>query len=75
METDDAGKLRRYLDGVTAIKLRAIEELTHEDLRAGTSFAIFLQQCAHLTRKIQSKIDYVGRGKRYPKASLPRSSS
>ncbi len=72
MQTDDASALRGFLDAVTAIKLRAIRELTDEDLRADTSFSIFLQQCANLTRKIQSKIDYVGRGKPYPRAAPPK---
>ena len=71
MVTDEPGRLRYYLDQLTATKLRALEELTHEDLRADTSFTIFLQQCANLSRKIQAKIDFVSRGQQYPKPTPP----
>ena len=74
-----AGKGRGILEAKLSVsdagKLRAIEELTHEDLRADTSFSIFLQQCANLTRKIQSKIAYVARGQAYPKAAPPPDAS
>lgn len=66
MEEDDPAALRGYLDEVTRIKLRALEELTHEDLRGDVAFAIFLQQCANLIRKIQSKVEFLGSGGRYP---------
>lgn len=58
METDDPRKLREYLDGVTRIKLRAIEELTHEALRGDRMFSIFLLQCGDLAVKIQAKLHY-----------------
>ena len=57
LETDDVSALKGYLDEVTRIKLEALEELTHEDLRGDRMFSIFLTQCAHLIRKIQGKID------------------
>ncbi len=56
MKTTDPDKLKEYLDNVTRIKLRAIDELTHEDLRSDQMFAIFLMQCGNLINKIQSKI-------------------
>ncbi len=56
MDTRDAAELNRFLDEVTTIKLEALEELTHEDLRGDRMFLIFLTQCANLIRKIQSKI-------------------
>jgi len=56
MNTDDPKKLRGYMDEVTRIKLRALGELTHEDLRGDQMFAIFLTQCSNLSRKIQLKI-------------------
>ncbi|NJO55892.1 MAG: hypothetical protein HC834_05505, partial [Rhodospirillales bacterium] len=48
--------LRRLLDDVTRIKLQALEELTHEELRGDRSFLIFLTQCSSLISKIQAKI-------------------
>ncbi|MCW8132339.1 MAG: TAXI family TRAP transporter solute-binding subunit [Planctomycetota bacterium] len=56
MDTEDPKKLKEFLDEVTRIKLRALDELTHEDLRGDQFFAIFLAQCANLIRKIQSKL-------------------
>jgi hypothetical protein len=66
MESDSPSALRGYLDVVTGIKLQALEELTHEDLRGDVRFAIFLQQCANLIRKIQAKLDVVLREGGYP---------
>ena len=50
-----------FLDHVTRIKLEAIEELTHQDLRGDQTFAIFLSQCGNLSSKLQSKIDLYSR--------------
>lgn len=58
METADPQKLREFLDDVTRIKLKAIRELTHEDLRGDRMFSIFLLQCGDLAGKIQSKISH-----------------
>ncbi|MEM7182743.1 MAG: TAXI family TRAP transporter solute-binding subunit [Spirochaetota bacterium] len=58
MLTEDTSKLNHYLDEVTRIKLQALEELAHEELRGDSHFAIFLTQCANLIRKIQSKLHY-----------------
>ncbi len=71
MRTDDPGTLRGFLDRVTEIKLRALEELTNEDLRADLTFSIFLQQCANLIRKIQAKLAVVVQGQSYPVAAVP----
>jgi len=57
MDTKDPEKLESYLIDVTHTKLKALEELTHEDLRGDTKFSIFLMQCANLIRKIQGKLD------------------
>ncbi len=56
MSTDDPAKLREFLEEVTRIKLRALDELTDEDLRGDQMFAIFLTQCSNLSRKIQLKM-------------------
>ncbi len=56
MTCTDSQELRKYLARVTEIKLRALEELTLEELRGDVTFTIFLQQCADLARKIQSKV-------------------
>jgi len=60
METDDPQRLRDYLNQATRLKLRAIDELTHEDLRGDRMFSIFLLQCGDLAAKIQAKISHVG---------------
>jgi len=56
MDTTDPETLERFLDEITKIKLQALEELTHEDLRGDRTFSIFLMQCANLISKIQLKI-------------------
>lgn len=56
MTTEDPAQLNAFLDEVTRIKLRALDELTHEDLRGDQFFAIFLAQCANLIRKLQTKM-------------------
>ena len=57
METTDVDRLGRYLDGVTRIKLRALDELTHEALRSDAHFSIFLMQCANLIATIRAKLE------------------
>ena len=47
---------RSQLTEVTELKLRALEELTNEELRGDVNFSIFLQQCAHLTLRIETKL-------------------
>ena len=55
IEAVDSHELKGYLDQVTHVKLRALRELTHEDLRGDRLFSIFLMQCENLSRKIQAK--------------------
>jgi len=56
METTDPKELWELLDKVTRIKLRALQELTEEELRGDGTFSIFLMQCSNLSNKIQLKI-------------------
>jgi TRAP transporter TAXI family solute receptor len=56
LEVSDPDLLRPMLDEVTRIKLRALHELTEEELLADQAFSIFLIQCANLINKIQLKI-------------------
>lgn len=56
MNVFDPEQLQGYLDKVTEIKLKALDRLTHEDLRGDRTFSIFLMQCANLISKIQLKI-------------------
>ncbi|MCP4450556.1 MAG: hypothetical protein GY809_03785, partial [Planctomycetes bacterium] len=65
MDIEDVEQLNKYLDDVTLIKLRALEELQHESLRGDRLFLIFLTQCANVIRKIQSKIDIYSREQAY----------
>lgn len=55
-DTTDVEKLQGYLDGVTNIKLQALQEFTEEDLRGNQEFSIFLDQCSHLISRIQRKL-------------------
>ena len=56
MRTNDIDQLQAYLDSVTGIKLKALQQLTEEELRGNQSFSIFLGQCSSLISKIQLKI-------------------
>ncbi len=56
MDTTDPAELGAFLDEITRIKLQALQELTHEELRGDQMFSIFLMQCANLINKIQMKI-------------------
>jgi len=56
METTDPKELQKLLDQVTEIKLRALKELTAEELRGDRTFSIFLLQCSNLSNNIQLKI-------------------
>lgn len=55
----DREKLSEMLDEVTRIKLKALRQLTHEDLRGDRVFLIFLTQCANLIGKIQAKMNHL----------------
>ena len=61
MELTDVESLESCLDRVTLIKLEALGELTHQDLRSNQAFTIFLMQCANLINKIQRRIDQAHR--------------
>jgi len=56
MGITDTKVLRQMLDEVTRIKIQALEELTHEQLRGDRIFLIFLTQCSSLIAKIQAKL-------------------
>lgn len=56
LEVTDAAALQEYMNEVTRIKLRALDELTDEDLRGDQLFSIFLMQCSNLILKLQNKI-------------------
>ena len=58
METEDPNELRALLEEITQLKLNALRELTHEDLRGDRMFSIFLLQCANVIRRIQTRIHY-----------------
>ncbi|NQZ06122.1 MAG: TAXI family TRAP transporter solute-binding subunit [Algicola sp.] len=53
---DDPEYLKSLLSQATNIKLRAIEELTHEQLRGDGLFAIFLTQTSHLINRLEQKV-------------------
>ncbi len=61
MSTTDPERLRGFLDDVTRIKLRALQEFTEEELRGDTAFSIFLMQCSSLISRLQLNI-LVGTG-------------
>jgi hypothetical protein len=53
MESTDPAVLEGFHHEITRIKLKALKELTDEDLRSDRAFIIFLTQCANLINKIQ----------------------
>jgi TRAP-type uncharacterized transport system substrate-binding protein len=56
MNVRDPARLRPFLDEITQLKLRALKELTHEDIQGDRTFSIFLTECAHLINKMQLKM-------------------
>ena len=56
IKSDDVEELQGYMAAVTEIKLKALQELTEEELRGDQAFSIFLDQCSNLIGKIQMKI-------------------
>jgi uncharacterized protein len=56
MNTSDPKRLREFLDEVTRIKLRALQEFTEEELRGDRAFSIFLTQCSSLISRLQLNI-------------------
>ena len=53
LETKDLKLLSELLAKVSRIKLKALQELTEEELRGDQTFAIFLEQCDSLIHQIQ----------------------
>ncbi len=49
-------ELQRIMNSVTQVKIKALEELTHEKLRSDQMFSIFLMQCHDVISKIQKKM-------------------
>jgi len=70
MAASDPVALRGYLDEITRIKLRAIEKLTVEHLRADNMFSIFLLQCSAVSRKIEAKLEVAASGNRFQPAAI-----
>lgn len=56
IKSDDVEELQGYMAAVTEIKLKALQELTEEELRGDQAFSIFLDQCSNLIGKIQMKM-------------------
>ena len=56
LETKDVRLLRTLLNRVSRIKLKALQELTEEELRGDQTFAIFLEQCDSLIHQIQLQL-------------------
>ena len=57
-ETRNVEALNEMLNQVIQIKLMALEELTHEELRGDRVFLIFLTQCSNLINTLQQKINH-----------------
>ncbi len=58
MGENNIEKLKGHLGEVTSIKLKALKELTDEELRGDQAFSVFLLQCSSLSTKLQNKIHY-----------------
>jgi hypothetical protein len=56
MQSESLGELRNIIDQITEVKIKALEELTNEQLRSDQMFSIFLMQCHNIIGKIQNKI-------------------
>ena len=56
IKSDDVEELQGYMAAVNEIKLKALQELTEEELRGDQAFSIFLDQCSNLIGKIQMKM-------------------
>ena len=48
IKPSDVKSIKGYLSAVTEIKLKALQELTEEELRGDQTFSIFLDQCSNL---------------------------
>jgi len=56
---DAMSDLQGMLRQVMQIKIQALEELTHEQLRGDRVFLIFMTQCSNLIDSIQSKMNRI----------------
>lgn len=56
LQSPSAEQLQALLDNVSQVKLQALQELTHEDLRGDRMFSIFLLQCGNLSQALQGKL-------------------
>ena len=61
LTTTDPAELEKMIEDLTKIKVKAIKELTNEELRSDNVFLMFLLQCSSIISKIQSKIDRCSR--------------
>ncbi len=56
LKSPSPARLQELLDSVSQVKLQALQELTHEDLRGDRMFSIFLLQCGNLSQALQGKL-------------------
>lgn len=56
LDSPSPARLQELLDQVSVVKLQALQELTHEDLRGDRMFSIFLLQCGNLSQSLQGKL-------------------
>ena len=56
IDARDEAELQRCLEEVMEIKLGALQELTHEDLRGDRMFSIFLAQCADVSGRLRIRL-------------------
>ncbi len=56
LTSSSPARLQELLDSVSRVKLQALQELTHEDLRGDRMFSIFLLQCGNLSQALQGKL-------------------
>jgi TRAP-type uncharacterized transport system substrate-binding protein len=56
MHATDPARLEKLLDEITQLKLKALNQLTENEVRGDRMFSIFLLQCANVINKIQLKI-------------------
>lgn len=66
LESTSPSRLQELLDEVSLVKLQALQELTHEDLRGDRMFSIFLLQCGNLSQALQGKLWLARIADRYP---------
>jgi len=67
----DPAVLRSLIDQLTDLKLRALDQLTGEEVRGDQLFAIFLTQCSSLSRKLEARLALAGGAGVASLAALP----